>query len=183
MRDRVVVKWGGGLITQKDAMKTVRHDVLDDLAEQLEACLLQGLDVVLVHGAGSFGHLKAKTYQLAGGKSDDPNLPSDRSQEEAVIDFLNDMLELNEHVLSALTKRDISAVSLPPINGPKTQDRHLKVICPSLNQLHKASLWSPTAMWLIAMNRRCLDSLRDDLVYRLATELSGVKRLSLPWEA
>ena len=38
MRERVVVKWGGGLITKKHEMKTVRTDVLDDLARQLEAC-------------------------------------------------------------------------------------------------------------------------------------------------
>ena len=50
MRERVVVKWGGGLITKKNEMKSVRVDVLDDLARQLEACLEQGVDVVLVHG-------------------------------------------------------------------------------------------------------------------------------------
>jgi isopentenyl phosphate kinase len=49
MRERVVIKWGGGLITEKDKMKTVRKDVLDDLANQLEACLSVGIDVVLVH--------------------------------------------------------------------------------------------------------------------------------------
>ena len=54
MRERVVIKWGGGLITQKDRMKTVRTDVLDHLADQLESCITAGLDVVLVHGAGSF---------------------------------------------------------------------------------------------------------------------------------
>ena len=36
MRERVVIKWGGGLITQKDRMKTVRTDVLDHLADQFE---------------------------------------------------------------------------------------------------------------------------------------------------
>ena len=120
MREGVVVKWGGGLITQKDAMKTVRHDVLDDLAEQLETCIARVLTSVLVHGAGSFGHLKAKTYQLAGGKSVAPDLPNDRTQEEAVVDVRNDMLELNEHVLSALTKQDVSAVlHFPPSMGQK----------------------------------------------------------------
>ena len=48
-------------------MKTVRTDVLDHLADQLESCITAGLDVVLVHGAGSFGHLKAKAYRLAEG--------------------------------------------------------------------------------------------------------------------
>ena len=86
MRERVVVKWGGGLITKKHEMKTVRTDVLDDLARQLEACLDEGVDVVLVHGAGSFGHLKAKAYRLAEGKVNDGNLPSEMTQEEAVAD-------------------------------------------------------------------------------------------------
>ena len=54
MRERVVVKWGGGLITHKDRMKSVRSEVLDDLANQLESCVEAGLDVILVHGAGSF---------------------------------------------------------------------------------------------------------------------------------
>ena len=65
MRERVVLKWGGGLITEKDTMKTVRQDVLDSLAAQLESCIREGIDVVLVHGAGSFGHMKAKAYNLA----------------------------------------------------------------------------------------------------------------------
>ena len=70
MRERVVVKWGGGLITEKHAMKTVRPDILESLAEQIDACLSAGTDVILVHGAGSFGHLKAKQYRLADGKLD-----------------------------------------------------------------------------------------------------------------
>ena len=91
MRERVVVKWGGGLITKKHEMKTVRTDVLDDLARQLEACLDAGVDVVLVHGAGSFGHLKAKAYRLAEGKVNDGNLPSEMTQEEAVADVRSDI--------------------------------------------------------------------------------------------
>ena len=178
MRESVVVKWGGGLITQKDAMKTVRHDVLDNLAEQLEACLRQGVDVVLVHGAGSFGHLKAKTYQLAGGKSDAPDLPNDRSQEQAVVDVRNDMLELNEHVLSALTKRDISAVSLPPHQWAKNTGPTFE---------GDLSLFESAPQGIVVVTHGdvvdCDEPLMfgilsgDDLVYRLATELSGVKRL------
>ena len=170
MRERVVVKWGGGLITQKNAMKTVRHDILDDLAEQLETCLLQGVDVVLVHGAGSFGHLKAKTYQLAGGKSDASDLPNDRSQEQAVVDVRNDMLELNEHVLTALTKRDISAVSLPPHQWAKNTGPTFE---------GDLSLFESAPQGIVVVTHGdvvdCDEPLMfgilsgDDLVYRLAT--------------
>jgi isopentenyl phosphate kinase len=178
MRERVVVKWGGGLITQKDAMKTVRHDVLEALAEQLEDCLEQGLDVVLVHGAGSFGHLKAKAYLLADGKVESNLLPRDRSQEEAVIDVRNDMLELNEHVLAALTKRDVSAVSLPPHQWAKNTGPHFE---------GDLSLFESAPQGIVVVTHGdvvdCDEPKRfgilsgDDLVYRLATELSDVKRL------
>ena len=178
MRERVVVKWGGGLITQKDTMKTVRHAILDSLAEQLEECLLQGMDVVLVHGAGSFGHLKAKAYQLAEGKVSDPNLPDDRSQEEAVIDVRNDMMELNAHVLAALTKRDVSAVSLPPHQWAKNTGPNFE---------GDLSLFESAPPGIVVITHgdvvncdepACFGILSgDDLVYRLATELSGVKRL------
>ena len=49
MRERVVLKWGGGLITEKDTMKTVRQDVLDSLAAQLESCIREGIDLSLIH--------------------------------------------------------------------------------------------------------------------------------------
>ena len=68
MRERVVIKWGGGLITNKDQMKSVRSEIIDQLADQLESCVSAGVDVVLVHGAGSFGNLKAKAYRLAEGR-------------------------------------------------------------------------------------------------------------------
>ena len=57
---------------------------------------------------------KAKAYRLAEGKVNDGNLPSEMTQEEAVADVRSDMLELNQHVMDALTKHDISAVSLSP---------------------------------------------------------------------
>lgn len=178
MRERVVLKWGGGLITQKDTMKTVRTDVLDDLAEQLEDCLLEGMDVVLVHGAGSFGHLKAREYKLADGKCSTEDLPSDRSQEQAVVDVRNDMLELNEHVLAALTKRDVSAVTLPPHQwarntGPAFEgDLALFESAPPgivvITHGDVVDCDAPAEFGILS---------GDDLVYRLATELSGVKRL------
>ncbi|MCH1616001.1 MAG: isopentenyl phosphate kinase [Candidatus Poseidonia sp.] len=178
MRERVVVKWGGGLITQKDTMKTVRHDVLENLAEQLEDCLLQGLDVVLVHGAGSFGHLKAKAYHLAEGRTEALDLPANRTQEQAVEEVRQDMLELNEHVMAALTKRDVSAVSLPPHQwarntGPRFQgDLTLFESAPQgivlVTHGDVVDCDEPKGFGILS---------GDDLVYRLATELSGVKRL------
>ena len=74
----VIIKWGGGLITEKRKLSTPNARVLDGLARTL-ALVLYGQDgerpekpepkvaklkVLLVHGAGSFGHLKAKENKL-----------------------------------------------------------------------------------------------------------------------
>ena len=104
MRERVVIKWGGGLITEKQTMKTVRKEVLDNLANQLEACLTEGIDVVLVHGAGSFGHLKAKEYRLAEGRQPTSMVPSNMTQDEAVEAVRHDMQELNQYLAFLETK-------------------------------------------------------------------------------
>lgn len=178
MRERVVVKWGGGLITVKDQMKTVRTGVLDALAEQLEDCLLEGVDVILVHGAGSYGHLKAKEYRLNEGKVEDGNIPSGMTQEQAVDDVRNDMLELNAHVMDALTRRDVSAVSLPPHQWARNTGADFEGDLAIFESAPRGIVMVTHGDVVPCDGSRQFGILSgDDLVYRLATELSGVKRL------
>jgi isopentenyl phosphate kinase len=70
MRERVVIKWGGGLITDKTTLCTPNLPVIAQLAEAVKRCIDSGVDVVLVHGAGSFGHLRAKHWRLNEGRVD-----------------------------------------------------------------------------------------------------------------
>ena len=177
MRERVVVKWGGGLITEKHAMKTVRHEVLASLADQIDECLSAGVDVILVHGAGSFGHLKAKQYQLAEGKLDGTIFSGDMTQEEAVEAVRQDMRELNGHVMEALTRLDISAVSLSP---------HTWVRNTGPNFDGDLSLFEEAPKGIVVVTHGDVVDCDvgsfgilsgDDLVVRLANEISGVHRL------
>ena len=178
MRERVIIKWGGGLITEKDKMKTVRTDILDSLANQLEACVTQGMDVVLVHGAGSFGHLKARKYRLAEGRQTRDSVPPNMTQDEAVEAVRNDMQELNQYVIDALTKYDVSAVSLPPHLWARNTG-------PSFEGDLTMFEGAPRGIVVVThgdvvdcdMPEEFGILSGDDLVYRLATELSGVQRL------
>jgi isopentenyl phosphate kinase len=178
MRDRVVVKWGGGLITEKSTMTTVRADILDRLAEQLETCLAHDLDVVLVHGAGSFGHLKAKQYRLAEGRINHQTFEGEMSQDEAVEEVRQDMLTLNSYVMEALTKRDISAVTLPPHQWASNTG-------PDFTGDLTVFRDAPSGIVLVTYGDvvKCDGEAEfgilsgDDLVVRLAVELPRVKRL------
>ena len=178
MRERVVIKWGGGLITNKNEMKSVRTDIIDQLADQLESCVSAGLDVVLVHGAGSFGHLKAKTYRLAEGRCSPDEIPSEMTQVEAVTAVRADMLQLNQHVLDALTKYDVSAVSLSPHRWARNTGQDFE---------GDLSMFAAAPRGIVMVTHGDVVDCDgpaefgilsgDDLVYRLATELPGVKRL------
>ena len=65
MAGTVVIKWGGGLITFKEQLCTVNIEVIDALAE---VCSKTEKRLVIVHGAGSFGHMKAKKFRLSEGR-------------------------------------------------------------------------------------------------------------------
>jgi len=177
MRDRVVVKWGGGLITTKDQLKTVRSEVISQLSRELLACLSNGIDIILVHGAGSYGHLKAKEHRLAEGRIEG-NTETIERQRNAVRDVQLDMMELNDHVIQALTALDVSAVTLHP---------HRWATNTGLNFHGDLSSFCDAPGGIVLVTHGDVvpcDEPRefgilsgDDLAVRLAVEVPGVKRL------
>ena len=101
----VVIKFGGGLITYKDQICTANLTVIDSLAK---VCSRTKKNLVIVHGAGSYGHLKAKKYRLSEGRVE--NL----EQDLAIKEVRNDMLELNRMVIKSLKSNGVDAKSFPP---------------------------------------------------------------------
>ena len=57
----VVIKFGGGLITNKSVMKSPNVENIESLSNMIKE-LKQQYNIVIVHGAGSYGHLNAKKY-------------------------------------------------------------------------------------------------------------------------
>lgn len=66
MRDLIVIKLGGSVITDKSKSHGVfRKKVVERLAREIfQAKKQKDFDLILVHGAGSFGHPIAKKYNL-----------------------------------------------------------------------------------------------------------------------
>lgn len=103
---RVIMKWGGGLISDKSTLCTPYIDRITALAECVGKLVSKGHDVIVVHGAGSFGHIRAREYKLAEG--DIPGF----DQDDAVILVRNDMDRLHNIVLNSLNSMD--TFSHPP---------------------------------------------------------------------
>ena len=99
------MKLGGSVITHKAKPLSFRPRVTARLARELAPFYGEGL--VVVHGAGGFGHVRAAEYGLAGGLTD-----ADSVQGTAIVQ--RDVRTLNLHVIDALLAAGIPAVSIPP---------------------------------------------------------------------
>ncbi len=97
----LLIKFGGSVISDKTTYKGFREDVVRRIAK-----VLPKKDLILVHGAGSFGHILAEQYRITGG-----------FEEWKRIGFAKierDMLELNAALVNILVEEEIPVVSVPP---------------------------------------------------------------------
>ena len=68
----LIVKAGGSALTKKSVLETLNADSLERISGSIAALTSRGFRIVLIHGAGSFGHFQAKTYALShGGRQQD----------------------------------------------------------------------------------------------------------------
>lgn len=96
------MKLGGSVLTDKTRHRTPRHDVLDRLAAELAQA--PG-PLVVVHGAGSYGHVVAREHALTRG--DDGAAP----RRLGFAQVHAEVRELTNLVLAALRRAGLPAVS------------------------------------------------------------------------
>ena len=107
---RVAIKLGGGLITDKGSMKKFDQTAVEKVVDSLSSVSELGASIVLVHGAGSFGHLLAKKWGIANGF----NIQLEKEQLEAVREIRSDMRELNALILGKMEERGLECIGYPP---------------------------------------------------------------------
>ena len=96
---------------------TPELETIDNLVSVVKQCINTGLRVIVVHGAGSYGHLRAKYWRLNEGLINNASFIPQvdcKSQKEAVSIVRNDMLTLNNIIVESFQKHGISTKSLPP---------------------------------------------------------------------
>ena len=60
----IILKLGGGLLTDKNKPFSLREDVIESTIQQI---IDSGKKIILIHGGGSFGHPLAKKYDISNG--------------------------------------------------------------------------------------------------------------------
>ena len=112
---RVAIKLGGGLITDKGSMKKFDQKAVEKVVETLSSVSELGASIVLVHGAGSFGHLLAKKWGIANGL----DIQKEREQWEAVRMIRSDMRELNDLIIGKMEEGGMECIGYPPSDWAK----------------------------------------------------------------
>jgi isopentenyl phosphate kinase len=107
MSDRILLKLGGSVITDKKTDCAVNHDQLSFIASAISRAGTGGM--VIIHGAGSCGHPEAKRYQLDKGAI--------AGQTEGIAITHRAVTRLNDAVVEALSKEGAAAVGIHPLHA------------------------------------------------------------------
>lgn len=104
MKEVILVKLGGSIITDKDTPYKARVDIVKKLAKALKKVTHASL--VLAHGQGSFAHTSAKEF---GGKKG-------YKSKWGIAKVARDAMEINRIVMNILIEEGVPAVSLRPMS-------------------------------------------------------------------
>lgn len=113
MKNIILVKLGGSVITDKSVPYKARKDVIRRLAKELKT---SKATIILAHGSGSFGHTSATEF---GGKKG-------YKSKEGIAKVALDAISINKIVMDILIEEGVPAISLRPMsmiiaNSGKTQ--------------------------------------------------------------
>lgn len=110
MSGRVVIKLGGGLITDKSTHKAVNYDAVESSSRVIMEIVSLGYTPIIVHGAGSFGHLSAKKWNIAEGLVPEMS----KQQRDAVANIRSDMKELCGILTDRIEEAGLDCDTFPP---------------------------------------------------------------------
>jgi len=111
--DIVILKFGGSVITDKKSeIPKAKHKALDRICNILKD---KERNMIIVHGAGSYGHPIAKRYALAEG------LNSSQEQKKAITETRKQVYELNQIFCGRLQEYGIETKSVIPSHSMKTR--------------------------------------------------------------
>ena len=99
----ILIKLGGSVVTNKSKETTARLDIIDGLAREIAS--VPG-EVIVIHGGGSFGHIKAREHDLHLGFVNE-------GQREGVYEVQRDMRILNRMIEEGFHGAGVPVASIP----------------------------------------------------------------------
>ena len=139
-----IVKIGGSVITDKTKECTFKPEIMDKLAHSIKK---SDKKIILIHGAGSFGHVLAKKYQLNEGYKNFGQIKGFSLTHEKVQN-------LNTMVLKSLQKQDIPAVSISPHSSVKLNNHELEKIDFKIFEEYLSKNFTPVTFGDVVLDKK-----------------------------
>lgn len=121
MKELLLVKWGGSIITNKGKEYTPRRYVIGRLARELMTADLTNKQVIIVHGSGSFAHRPAAKYKTAEGIIDENSINGFPLVADAAA-------QINRIVVKECIKQGLKSVSVSPFSITLADNKKAKQI-------------------------------------------------------
>lgn len=114
-----IIKLGGSAITDKKGYKKARPDKIGQMAQAIAEVWKKGQkDLIVVHGAGSFGHVVVLKHGINDGIKTE-------EQRVGYADTHAACAELSLLVVKALVDKGLPAVSIPPSSIIKQKNKRI----------------------------------------------------------
>ncbi len=157
----LIVKLGGSVITNKRKYRSLRGPDLSRLAREVTAA--KEPETVVVHGAGSYGHILAAKHRLHMGFEN-------QAQLGAVAQVQRDVKVLNLKVLDALLRAGARPIAIPPSTVVRFRDGTLESFDISLFREYMNREFLPVSFGDVVLDaeRRFGIASGDDIVLELA---------------
>ncbi len=111
MPELFILKIGGSVCTEKAKnLCEAKTELIQNIAEEIKLAMeKKKFKLILVHGAGPFGHKLVSDYKINNGVRT-------RKQIEGFVKTHNSMLSLNKEFIGIFLQEGLNAVSIPPLS-------------------------------------------------------------------
>ena len=116
-KEIILLKFGGSLITDKRSDEPkINSANINSIGKILTA---ENYDIIIVHGAGSFGHPIAKKFGILNGKNDT------KEQSDAIKETRKQVRKLNKIFCKSLNDNNLKTQAIIPSKTMKTKSRKI----------------------------------------------------------
>jgi len=140
----IILKIGGSVITDKTKESYFRKKIMDSLSKEIKKA---NKEIILIHGAGSFGHIQAKKYNLKEGYNKKEQLHG--------FSITHEMVQrLNSMVLKSLQDNSIPAVSISPHSVVKLDNQKLSSMNYNVFEEYLKNKFTPVTFGDVVLDKK-----------------------------
>ena len=165
----IIIKLGGSVITNKKKLCTFKRDITIRLVREIKKSNKQ---VIIVHGAGSFGHILAKEFNLKEGFKK-------KNQINAVAKVQRDVKNLNLKILNILIENGINAISIPASSTVFFNNKKIEMMNTKIFEVYLKLGFTPVIFGDVVLDSKIGFTIcsGDDLMVELSKGLKPKKAI------